>query len=207
MNALRHGVILSTLVALAGCTAFQTAGEFQRGRTALLAGIPAAATTYFQQVTALDANYRYSILQEGIWTYLGRAYYEAMNYTEARKALESALTVNSGDSFARLYLGLTLARQGNHEAGQREVLLGLQGLYDRLEYIVYYTSVGPYWDPTGQIRGEIHALQRDVKASQPNFEQLFDRLESLGMRVEQEIDLARKQESYERNRGAAGGDM
>jgi tetratricopeptide (TPR) repeat protein len=202
MNAQKHSGILLTLIALTGCTAFQTAGEFQRGRTALLGGMPAAATTYFQQAAALDTNLRYSILQEGVWTYLGRAYYDAKNYTEARSALERALTIDSGDSFARLYLGLTLARQGNHEAGQREVLLGLQGLYDRLEYVVYYTSAGPYWDPTGQIRGEIQALQRDVKVSQPNFEKLFDRLESLGMRVEQEIDLARRDESFERNRTA-----
>jgi tetratricopeptide (TPR) repeat protein len=191
-----------TLIALTGCTAFQTAGEFQRGRTALLSGMPAAATAYFQQVAALDSNLRYSILLEGIWSYLGRAYYDAKNYTEARSALERALTIDSGDSFARLYLGLTLARQGNHEAGQREVLLGLQGLYDRLEYVVYDTSVGLYWDPTGQIRGEIQALQRDVKISRPNFEGLFDRLESLGMRVEQEIDLARRDETRERNRTA-----
>lgn len=202
MNALKNSGILLTLIALTGCTAFQTAGEFQRGRTALLSGMPAAATAYFQQVAALDSNLRYSILQEGIWSYLGRAYYDAKNYTEARSALERALTIDSGDSFARLYLGLTLARQGNHEAGQREVLLGLQGLYDRLEYVVYDTSVGLYWDPTGQIRGEIQALQRDVKISRPNFEGLFDRLESLGMRVEQEIDLARRDETRERNRTA-----
>ena len=202
MNALKNSGILLTLIALTGCTAFQTAGEFQRGRTALLSGMPAAATAYFQQVAALDSNLRYSILQEGIWSYLGRAYYDAKNYTEARSALERALTIDSGDSFARLYLGLTLARQGNHEAGQREVLLGLQGLYDRLEYVVYDTSAGLYWDPTGQIRGEIQALQRDVKISRPNFEGLFDRLESLGMRVEQEIDLARRDETRERNRTA-----
>ena len=202
MTALKNSGILLTLIALTGCTAFQTAGEFQRGRTALLGGMPAAATTYFQQAAALDTNLRYSIFQESIWTYLGRAYYDAKNYTEARSALERALTIDTRDSFARLYLGLTLARQGNHEAGQREVLLGLQGLYDRLDYVVYYTSAGLYWDPTGQIRGEIQALQRDVKASQPNFEHLFDRLESLGMRVEQEIDLARRDETRERNRTA-----
>jgi tetratricopeptide (TPR) repeat protein len=205
MNALRLAAILSILIALPGCTAFQTAGEFQRGRTALLGGMPAAATTYFRQAAALDPNLRYSVFQEGIWTYLGRAHYEAKNYAEARNALERALTVDSSDSFARLYLGLTLARQGNHEAGQKEVLLGLQGLYDGLEYVVYYTSVGPFWDPTGQIRGEIQALQRDVKASEPHFEKLFDRLESLGKRVEQEIDLARRDESFDRNRRS--GDM
>ena len=54
MNAQKNSGIFLTLIALTGCTAFQTAGEFQRGRTALLGGMPAAATTYFQQVAALD---------------------------------------------------------------------------------------------------------------------------------------------------------
>ena len=162
INVLIRAAILSIPITLTGCTAFQTAAEFQRGRTALLGGMPAAATTYFQQAAALDTNLRYSILQESVWTYLGRAYYDTKNYAEARSALERALTIDSGDSFARLYLGLTLARQGNHDAGQREVLLGLQGLYDRLEYVVYDTPVGLYWDPTGQIRREIQVLQRDV---------------------------------------------
>ena len=202
MTALKNSGILLTLIALTGCTAFQTAGEFQRGRTALLGGMPAAATTYFQQAAALDTNLRYSIFQESIWTYLGRAYYDAKNYTEARSALERALTIDSRDSFARLYLGLTLARQGNHEAGQREVLLGLQGLYDRLDYVVYYTVRRPLLGPHGTNSRRDTSPTAGCQGFPAEFRRLFDRLESLGMRVEQEIDLARRDETRERNRTA-----
>jgi hypothetical protein len=97
-----------------------------------------------------------------------------------------------------------LARLGDHEAGRKEILLGLQGLHDSLEYIVYYTPVGRYWDPAGQIRSELQVTQREVKATNPNLDKLFGRLEGLAGSVEQEIDLARRDESRDRNRRSGG---
>jgi hypothetical protein len=187
MNIFRHLGFLSILISLIGCTAFQTSTELHRGRVALLRGMPDLAVAHFTQVTALDGNVRYSQLQEGGWTYLGRAYYEAKKYPEARQALE-------------------LARQGNYETGQKEVLLGLRGLYDWLDYIAYNTPSGVYWDPTGQIRAELQATQRSVRAANPNLDPLFARLESLGTRIEKEIDLARKDEIRDRDRKSSGSD-
>ena len=63
------------------------------------------------------------------------------------------------------YLGLTRARQGDYETGRKEVLLGLKGLYDWLDYIAYNTSTGVYWDATGQIRAELQATQGGVQAA------------------------------------------
>jgi tetratricopeptide (TPR) repeat protein len=197
---------LSILIPLTGCTAFQTSTELHRGRVALLGGMPDEAVTHFTEVTALNGNVRYSQLQEGAWTYLGRAYYDAKKYPQARQALERAVTINSDDSFARLYLGLTLARQGDYESGRKEVLLGLKGLYDWLDYIAYNTSTGVYWDATGQIRAELQATRSDVQAANPNLDPLVARLETLGTRIEQEIDAASRDESRERNRRASGGD-
>jgi tetratricopeptide (TPR) repeat protein len=172
----------------------------------LLGGMPDEAVAHFTQVTALNGDVRYSQLQEGAWTYLGRAYYDAKRYPEARQALERAVAANSEDGFARLYLGLTLARQGSHEAGQKEVLLGLKGLQDWLDYITYDTFTGVFWDPTGEIRSELENARRDVQAADPNLDALFPRLESLGLRIEREIDLASRDESRERNRRSGGGD-
>jgi tetratricopeptide (TPR) repeat protein len=118
MNTFRRLEFLSILLPLIGCTAFQTSTELHRGRVALLGGMPDAAVAHFTQVTELDGNVRYSQLQESAWTYLGRAYYDAKKYPEARQALERAVAINSEDSFARLYLGLTLARQGSHDIGR-----------------------------------------------------------------------------------------
>ena len=206
MNRWKRLGFLSMLIWLTGCTAFQTSNELHKGRGALLGGTPDAAVTHFTQVTALNGNARYSQLQEGAWTYLGRAYYDAKKYPQAHQALERAVAINGDDSFARLYLGLTLARQGDYETGRKEVLLGLKGLYDSLHYIAYNTSTGMYWDATGQIRTELQATQSDVQAANPNLDPLFARLETLGIRIEQEIDAASRDESRERNRRGGGGD-
>ena len=197
---------LSILVSLIGCTAFQTSTELHRGRVALLGGMPEAAVAHFTQVTALNGNVRYSQLREGAWTYLGRAYYDAKRYPEAHRALKRAVAINGDDSFARFYLGLTLARQGDYETGQKEVLLGLKGLYEWLDYIAYDTFTGVYWDRTGQIRAELQATHDGVQAANANLDPLFARLETLGNRIEHEIDLASRDESRERNRRAGGGD-
>jgi tetratricopeptide (TPR) repeat protein len=205
MNKFTRLGLLSILLPLIGCTAFQTSTELHKGRVALLGGMPDAAAAHFREVTALNGNARYSQLQEGAWTYLGRAYYDGKKYPEARQALERAVAINSDDSFARLYLGLTLARQGDYETGRKEVLLGLKGLYDWLDYIAYNTSKGLYWDPTGQIRADLQATQGGVQAANPNLDPMFAPLETLGTRIENEIDLASRDESRDRNRRAGGG--
>lgn len=196
---------VSMLTLLIGCNALQRSNEFHKGRVALLGGMPDAAVTHFTQVTALNGNARYSQLQEGAWTYLGRAYYDGKKYPQARQTLERAVAINGDDSFARLYLGLTLARQGDYQTGRKEVLLGLKGLYDSLDYIAYNTFTGVYWDASGQIRTELQAMQSDLQAN-PNLDPLLPRVETLGIRIEQEIDAASRDESRERNRRAGGGD-
>jgi hypothetical protein len=55
---------VSVLILLTGCAAFQTSTELYRGRAALLRGMPAAAITHFEQLTALDGNANYSQLHE-----------------------------------------------------------------------------------------------------------------------------------------------
>lgn len=206
MNAIKTSAILSLLLFTAGCATFQANTELQRGRTALLRGMPMEAIPHFEQATALDGAIQYSDLQESAWTYLGRAYYGAGKYPQARQALERAIAVNKDDGFARLYLGLTLARQDNHDASRTEALLGLKVLNDTLEYLVYNTADGVYWDPTGNLRRELQTAGRDVSAANPHLGQLLERLEALGAAVEEEINLERLDESRDRNRNG-GGDM
>jgi len=94
-----------------GC-GVQVATEVQSGRAALMAGNPELALTHFQRGAESQPDYVFDLppLQEGIWTYLGRAYYETGKLPEAREALSQALKRNDADFIARLYLGLTLLR-------------------------------------------------------------------------------------------------
>jgi tetratricopeptide (TPR) repeat protein len=104
-------LIAAALLALAGCAGFETATEFTRGRQALLRG-EADALGYFQRVAKAEPQYlaRNGPLWESIWTYVGRAHYQAGKYPEAREALEKGLAQHKNDNIGRLYLGLTLAR-------------------------------------------------------------------------------------------------
>lgn len=74
-------------LAFTGCVAYQVAGEVERGRPQLIFGDPKVALNNFQRAALLDPDFRYNfaILSEGVWSYVGRAYYHTGNLPEARK--------------------------------------------------------------------------------------------------------------------------
>jgi len=207
VKAITTSAIFSLLLLTTGCATFQANSELLYGRTALLRGLPLEAIPHFERATALDGTIKYSDLQEGGWTYLGRAYYGAGKYPQARQALERAISVNNKDDFARLYLGLTLARQNDHDASRKEALHGLKDLHEGLDYIVYNTSDGTYWDPSGNLRRELQTAQRELSAANPQMDQRLERLEALGAAVEEEINLARLDRSRDRGRSGGSDDM
>ena len=207
MKAETTSTLLLLLLCTAGCATFQANGALLKGRTALLRGMPLEAIPHLEQATALDGTIKFSELQEGGWTYLGRAYYGAAKYPQARQALERAISVNNSDGFARLYLGLTLARQNDHDASRKEALRGLKDLNEGLEYIIFNTSDGTYWDPSGNLRRELQSAQRELSTANAHLDQLLERLEALGAAVEEEITLARLDRSRDRGSSGSSDDM
>jgi tetratricopeptide (TPR) repeat protein len=124
-----------SLIFLAGCTAFQVAGQVQSGRQALLTNNNEQALAYFQQAAQNDPNFIFQsgLYREGIWTYVGRSLYSLGRLPEARQSLEKALSIYPDDYLARIYLGLTLLRSGEDSRGRKEIEAGMKGLYDWLE--------------------------------------------------------------------------
>ncbi|MGE5304794.1 MAG: tetratricopeptide repeat protein [Alphaproteobacteria bacterium] len=109
----RYYLILLALCHFAvGCSASLTS-EVDLGRAALNAGSPEVAASHFRRVAEAEPQYVADLppLREGIWTYLGRAYYDAGKMAEAREALTVALKNDSGDFMARLYFALILLRE------------------------------------------------------------------------------------------------
>ena len=100
------------LLFVCACAAYDVAGDVQTGRSALMSGDSADALARFRRAAEKDPNYvaNFTPLQEGVWTYVGRAYYDQGSLIEARTALERALAANKKDFVARLYLGMTLIR-------------------------------------------------------------------------------------------------
>jgi tetratricopeptide (TPR) repeat protein len=201
--------LFSLLVFLAGCTSLQTGGELQYGRQALLKGNNEAALGYFYSAAQEDPNYVYatgSSPQQSVWSYVGRSEYLTGRFPQARQDLERALAGNREEDIARLYLGLTLAREGDRQRGLKEIESGMRGINNFLDYInqAQRFSIGQFWDPGGDIRSAIQSDLAMISGKDLNWQRLTADTEWLGIRMEQESDLARRQEAESRSRDSNG---
>ena len=199
--------VLSCVIFLLGCTAMQLAGDVNSGRQALIIGKNEEAATYFRTAAEKDPNYLYGTpLRQGIWSYVGRTDYALGRLPQAREALERALAANKEEDIARLYLGLTLARQGDRQRGLQEIEGGLTGIHGWLEYITqaFRFSFGQFWDPSREIRAAIESDLAMISGKDIEWQRLIGSGEWIGKRIEEESDLARLQESREWSRESDG---
>lgn len=183
-------------IVLSGCVEFQVGGDIQQGRMALMYGDPKVALAHFQRAAELDPNYllNFSILPQGVWTYVGRAYYDTGKLAEARKALERASARYPDDNLAKIYLGLVLARDGDRQRGLKELAGGLQGFEDWFSYIEQYHPDGRFWDPNRDLRREIQSDLKMIRGKEINWKELIASGEWLGKGFEEEIDRAKRDE-------------
>jgi len=183
------------LLFASGCAALQIAQDVQQGRHALHIGQPATAVSYLRRAAELDPNYHApDPLRESVLAYLGRAYYETGNLSEARNILEKALANDKEDHVARLYLGLVQLRSGDQNRGRREVESGLEGIQATLEDLAASPYRGIFWDPGRQIRSEIRrALGGKLEPAE-----LVAAGEWIGSRLDEEVELARRDELQQR---------
>ncbi|HEY1374557.1 MAG TPA: tetratricopeptide repeat protein [Candidatus Binatia bacterium] len=194
---------LALAAALLACAGCQTATVMQDGRQALLAGRYDEALARFQDVAAKDPQFSFASgpFTQGIWTYVGRTQYATGNLPEARRSLERALSMRNDDYVAHLYLGLTLARTGDRAAGLPAIVTGMRGLHNWLDYLTFNTRFGVYWDPNREIRTQIEKDLDSIDKKTFAWPQLIANGEWLGNKMEQEVDIARRNEQYELQRG------
>ena len=207
MKALRLFTWLSFVFVIAACASLQLGGDFVTGRQALLRGNDETALAHFQNVAQKDPNYVYgTAMKQGIWSYVGRSDYALGRLPQAREALERALSTNRQEDVARLYLGLTLARQGDRQRGLKEIEGGLKGIHDWLEYITqaHRFSFGQFWDPGRDIRSTIEGDLAMISGRDADWQKLIANGEWIGKKIEEESDRARLQESREWSRDSEG---
>ena len=193
---------LAFIFIFAGCAAYQAAGQVQSGRQALLINKPEDALAYFQQVAQTNPNYIFQAqnYREGIWTYVGRSQYSLGRLTEAKQSLEKALSIYPDDYLARVYLGLTLLRSSEDSRGLKELDDGLKGLYDWLDYMNRTMPFTAFWDPQREIRSAIEKDLELISSKDANRQELIANAEWIGQRMEQEIDLVRRDEQRQMDR-------
>ena len=200
---------LLLLVFFAGCATIQSAGELQYGRQALLAGNNEAALGYFSSAAKLDPNYIYatgSSPKQSVWSYVGRSEYLTGRFPQARQTLERALASNRDEDIARLYLGLTLAREGDRQRGLKEIESGMRGINSFLDYInqAQRFNIGQFWDVDRDIRRAIQSDLAMISGKDLDWQRLTADTEWLGIRMEWESDWARRQEVNENSRDSDG---
>lgn len=188
---------LSILTFLYGCTT----GDVQLGRQALLNNKPDVAVTHFQRVAVSDPNYvmRFSAIEEGVWTYIGRTQYLSGKLPEARQSFQRALSLHNDDYLARLYLGLTLARAGDRGGSLREIESAMKGIDEWNHYMIDSSPFSDGWDPPSrtspprrEIQSEIESIRRMISGKEFDWQELISSCEWLGQRLEAEIDLAQE---------------
>ncbi len=188
-------VALGFLLLFSGCVSFQVGGDIQKGRLALMYGDPNVALEHFQRAANSDPNYLldFSIFDEGVWTYVGRAYYAMGKLPEAQKAFERARSLHRQDHLAKLYLGLVLGRDGDRPRGVKKIEAGLRGLGGWLDYVERYETEGAYWDPGLYLRKEVQRILAMIESRDFNWSHLIASGEQLGREFEEEIDESQKQ--------------
>ena len=79
----------------------------------------------------------------------------------------------------------------------------MRGLHEWLDYVNQYAafSYGQYWDPLKKIRSEIQNSLVMIVGKDIDWQKLIASGERVGMKIEEEIDIARRQKSRDRYRG------
>jgi tetratricopeptide (TPR) repeat protein len=105
-------VLCAAVLLLGACAASESQNEFAAGRRALLRGEPDNALLHFEPIAREQPQFASDAVppRRSIWTYIGRAHYNAGRYQTAEAAFEKALAQLGEDYVARLCLALTLLR-------------------------------------------------------------------------------------------------
>jgi len=202
------GLLLIVLISVGSCATIQVSREVQSGRSALKLNQPKAALTHFEAAAAQDPNYttRFTLLNTGIWTYVGRAYYAIGEKEKALASLKRAKDSSSNDYVGRIYLGLVMAQTGNARDGKAELEAGLKGLAAWLESLPGTGQEGERWDPGHRIANGISNLLKMVQAERPDWQGIAANVEWLGRVLEDEIEEVKADREIQNRGGGDGGD-
>ena len=79
----------------------------------------------------------------------------------------------------------------------KELAAALTGIRDQLDYL---SRTRIFWDPNNEIRSQIQTGLTLLSAPQPDWQKVFSTGEWVGQKLEEEIDIARREETQELRR-------
>ena len=102
---------------------------------------------------------------------------------------------------SRIGRGIKRRKTSESQLGQstKELAAALTAIRDQLDYL-NSTRQGIFWDPNKEIRSQIQTGLSLLSAPQPDWQKALSTGEWIGQRIEEEIDLARRDEAEELRR-------
>jgi tetratricopeptide (TPR) repeat protein len=153
---------------ITACASLESQSDFATGRRALLRGEPDNAAAYFERVAQSDPSFVADSVspRKSIWTYVGRAHYNAGRYAAASSAFEKALSYRNDDYLARLYFGLTLLRPSAPAApanafNLQEVTFALREGVEPKRVAALARGRGVAFDVTQETEGQLRSAGAD----------------------------------------------
>ena len=196
-------VSLLFLFLLGGCATLEVAREVQNGRRAMQLGNPKAAIPHFEAAAQLDPDYLtdFTLLDIGIWSYVGMAQFEQGEQGKALASFKEAKQRHREDHFARVFLGLVMSQNGDRRTGKGELVDGLKGLGQWLDTIRYSarTHTGELWDPGDYLRKEIGETLTLLQAEEVDWRAINESVVSLARNFDDEIDEVKRDEQFADN--------
>ena len=194
--------IVSTLIfpfLLGGCATLEVAREVQRGRIAMQFRDSQAALGHFESAAQADPDYLtdFTLLDIGIWSYVGMAYYEEGEKEKALASFKQAKQRHREDHFARVFLGLVMSQNGDRKAGKGELVDGLNGLGQWLQMTRHSTSTGSFWDPGDYLAKEIGETLKLLEAEEVNWQAVNENVVRLARNFDEEIDEVKRDKEFE----------
>ena len=192
-----------SLVFLCGCVSLKAGTEVAYGRRALVGGDYETSLGFFQSAIQTDPSFKYgTAYQQGLLSYVGRTEYLTARLPQAQETLQKAVVANKDEDIARIYLGLTLIRRDNREAGLKDVETGMRGIHAWLDWVTetFRFSFGQYWDPARAIRSAIQSDLAMMSGRDLDWQRVIADGEWVAMRMEEEGDKARNDEQRDRQR-------
>ncbi len=186
------------LLFLSSCTTLEVARNVQSGRRAMQLGNSQVALGHFEAAAQADPDYLtdFTLLDIGIWSYVGMAQFEEGKQGKALASFKQAKQRHKEDHFARVFLGLVMFQDGER-AGKGELVDGLNGLGQWLQMTRHSTHTGSFWDPGDYLAKEIGETLTLLGAEEVNWQAVNENVVRLARNFDEEIDEVKRDKEFE----------
>jgi tetratricopeptide (TPR) repeat protein len=191
--------LLLVILLLPACASWRVQREIAAGRAYLRAEQPDRALPHFEMAAKANPEYvtNFTEFPVGVWTYIGRSYYELGDLGKARAALDRSIRTHRNAILGHTYLGAVQIGQGQIPLGLQTASTGLENLHSWFAQLDATNPYSSYWDPSNQVRNTTTTLIKDIRTREKDWVQIASTLDWIGWQMDQEIDLSRRDITFD----------